>query len=271
MPSTYRLLITPAWDGAKNMAVDEAILHALADGKGKPTLRFYQWNPPCLSLGFGQRYREVDESACKKLGYSIVRRPTGGRAILHKNEFTYSFITSQNDTIVAGDILKSYRHLSQGLLLGLKKLGVDAVQAKGNMPKNHHQGAACFDTPSHYEVTTNGKKLIGSAQLRRRGIVLQHGTLPLFGDITDIFDLLSYTHAEKSTMRKDLSAHATTLESLFHERISFENVANCMQHGFTESLNLSFIHAPLNKHETFLAKRFHDEQYAHDDWNKRRM
>ncbi|MFQ5578331.1 MAG: biotin/lipoate A/B protein ligase family protein, partial [Anaerolineae bacterium] len=86
--AVWRLLITPPADGATNMAIDEAILHALADGDGRPTLRFYRWEPPCLSLGYNQRAADADEAACRALGYTWVRRPTGGRAILHTNELT---------------------------------------------------------------------------------------------------------------------------------------------------------------------------------------
>ena len=197
--ASWRLLVTPPADGATNMAIDEAILYALAEGKGQPTLRFYAWEPPCLSLGYNQHWRDVDEAACRALGYTWVRRATGGRAILHTNELTYSVITRADDPRVAGGVVESYRQLSRGLLLGLHRLGAQAAQSKGDMPKNPAQGAACFDTPSHYEVTLNGKKLVGSAQVRRKGMVLQHGTLPLDGDITRIFNALALEQAQKQT------------------------------------------------------------------------
>ena len=252
------------------MAIDEAILHALAGGQGLATLRFYQWQPPCLSLGFGQNYCKVDEAACQRLGYTIVRRPTGGRAILHADELTYSFITSSADPRVTDNIIQSYRNLSQGLLHGLRKLGAVAVQAKGGMPKNPHQRTACFDTPSHYEITVNGKKLVGSAQLRRRGMVLQHGTLPLHGDISRIFEALSYSDEEKRTLTKKLFAHATTLEMVLNRIVPFDEVAHSLHVGFAESLDIIFEEGILSDYEHSLADKFYHERYDNDVWNKKK-
>ena len=128
--ATWRLLITPPADGATNMAVDEAILHALADGVGQPTVRFYQWQPPCLSLGYNQTWRDVNTAACAARGYTWLRRPTGGRAILHIDELTYSIIAPEVEPRVHGGITESYRRLSQGLLAGLRSLGADVFQAQ---------------------------------------------------------------------------------------------------------------------------------------------
>ncbi len=268
--SPWRLLITPPLDGASNMALDEAILHALADGSGQPTLRFYQWQPPCLSLGFGQRYREVDEAACQKFAYTWLRRPTGGRAILHTDELTYSIVVPQDDPRVAGDLIHSYRNLSRGLLLGLQNLGAVAVQADKSRQENKQQGVACFDRPSHYEVTLNGKKLVGSAQLRRRGTVLQHGTLPLRGDITRIFDVLHLSEAEKSIARQALPAQATTLEAEIKQPVSFEQAAEALADGFAQTLNLTLAPGDLSQQEETLLAHFRAAQYANDSWNKRR-
>ncbi len=268
-PSPWRLLITSPTDGATNMAIDEAILYALAEGNGQPTLRFYAWSPPCLSLGYNQHWQDVNETACQRMGYTWVRRATGGRAILHTNELTYSIITRSDDPHVAGGVVESYRQLSRGLLLGLRRLGAQAAQSKGNMPKNPAQGAACFDTPSHYEVTLNGKKLIGSAQVRRKGMVLQHGTLPLGGDITRIFDALALSQAEKSDLSQKLLARATTLERALGRVISFESAAEALSAGFTEALNLRLQSGQLTSREHELTAQLRAEQYTNDAWNKR--
>lgn len=268
-PSTWRLLITPPLDGATNMAIDEAILYALAAGHGQPTLRFYEWTPPCLSLGYNQHYTEVDETACRSLGYTWVRRATGGRAILHTDELTYSIVTRRDDPRVKGDIVESYRALSRGLLAGLNLLGVPALQAKGDRPRNPNQGAACFDTPSHYEVTLNGKKLVGSAQVRRKGMVLQHGTLPLRGDITRIFEVLALSPGEKERLGQQLLARATTLETELGVGASFREAAEALAQGFGQALHLQFEPGELTKEEQALADRLRTEQYANEAWNKR--
>jgi lipoate-protein ligase A len=141
-------------------------------------------------LGYNQRSAEVDEAGCAGLGYTWVRRPTGGRAILHTDELTYSIVVPADEPRVAGGVVDAYRRLSTGLLAGLHSLGVDAYQAVAEQPSDSQSGAVCFDTPSKYEITVGGKKLIGSAQVRRRGMVLQHGSLPLTGDLGRIFACL---------------------------------------------------------------------------------
>jgi len=275
---TWRLLITPPTDGATNMAIDEAILYALAEGRGHATLRFYQWLPPCLSLGYNQPHSHVDEVACARLGYTWVRRPTGGRAILHCDELTYSVIVPEHEPRVAGGIVESYRRLSRGLLAGLRLLGVEVVQAQEEKVINPAQGAACFDTPSNYEITVGGKKLIGSAQVRRRGVVLQHGALPLTGDLDRIFACLrtegsSPTGVAESTGQvaraRSLRDHAVTLEQSLGRAVAFEAVAAALTQGFAQALNLHLEPGELDAYERALAQRLRASQYANDSWNRR--
>jgi lipoate-protein ligase A len=277
--ATWRLLITPPTDGATNMAIDEAILHALADGKGRPTLRFYQWNPPCLSLGYNQPSADVDESACVHLGYTWVRRPTGGRAILHADELTYSLVVPATDARVAGGVVESYRRLSMGLLAGLRTLGADVFQAQAEKGINPAQGAACFDTPSNYEITVNGKKLVGSAQVRRRGMVLQHGTLPLTGDLTRIFNCLRVVEpvvvgygppfAGVDSRLADLLARACTLEQALGRIVPFDEAADALAHNMARALSLSLESDSLSDYELALVETLRREQYANDNWNRR--
>lgn len=272
-PATWRLLITPPLDGATNMAIDEAILHALADGHGSPTLRFFQWEPPCLSLGYNQHWHEVDEVACRRLGYTWTRRPTGGKAILHTDEVTYSLIIPQEDPRIQGGIIESYRLLSLGLLRGLEKLGVQATQATGEdgaaTSWAARGGPVCFDTPSRYEITWQGKKLIGSAQLRRRKIVLQHGTLPLTGDLNRILAALNFTPEERAVQAELLPRRATTLEQVTGRALAYDEVMAALVAGFAEELNLTLPEMPLTEQEQALADKLRTEQYAHDSWNKR--
>lgn len=277
-PATWRLLITPPMDGATNMAVDEAILQALADGLGRPTLRFYQWDPPCLSLGYNQHYAEVDEAACARLGYTWVRRPTGGRAILHTDELTYSVIVSAGEPRVEGGIVESYRRLSAGLLAGLCMLGADVFQAQTEKTLKAHKTPVCFDTPSNYEITVDGKKLIGSAQVRRRGMVLQHGTLPLTGDLGRIFACLRVGKDGSDgtdlpqpgpTASDWLLARACTLEQALGQRVSFDEAAQALAQGFASALNLRLEPGQLSEDEHVLAERLQREQYANENWTRR--
>lgn len=275
----WRLLVTPPLDGATNMAIDEAMLYALAEGHGLPTIRFFQWQPPCLSLGYNQHWQEVDEAACRRLGYTWTRRPTGGKAILHTDEVTYSLIIPQDDPRVQGGIVESYRILSQGLLRGLEKLGVQAGQATGeDLAANNSKGAdarpnragpVCFDTPSRYEITWQGKKLIGSAQLRRKKVVLQHGSLPLHGDLNRIIAVLAFSDEERAVQAELLPQRATTLEQALGRVLSFDQVAAALAEGFAQQFNLTLQEMPLTDREQSLVDKLRAEQYANDRWNKR--
>jgi len=272
-PATWRLLISPPLDGATNMAIDEAILHAVAEGHSPPTLRFYQWQPACLSLGYNQHWAEVDVAACRRLGYTWTRRPTGGKAILHTDEATYSLIVPQTDPRIEGGIVASYRVLSFGLLRGLARLGVTAHQASKEETKAHLQagggGPVCFDTPSRYEITWQGKKLIGSAQLRRRKTVLQHGSLPLHGDLNRILDVLAFSETEYAIQANLLPERAITLEQVLGRVLPFAEAVPNLAEGFAQELNLNLEPGSLTAQEQSTADRLHAEQYANDSWNQR--
>ena len=192
-PATWRLIRSVPAHGAWNMAVDEAILESTSHGINPPTLRLYSWAPPCLSLGYAQPASDVDLTALEVHGWDLVRRPTGGRAILHTDELTYSVCGPETDPVLAGDILSSYQRLSSAILSALQQIGL-GVQAlpKEKDDANTQPEPICFEVPSNYEITINGKKLVGSAQSRRKGGVLQHGTLPLTGDLARITQALNF-------------------------------------------------------------------------------
>ncbi len=272
-PATWRIIISPPTDGATNMAIDEAILHGIADGDSPPTLRFYAWDPPCLSLGYNQHWDEVNLAACEQYGYTWTRRPTGGKAILHTDEVTYSLIIPQGDPRIQGGVVNSYRVLSFGLLQGLAKLGVTAKQATKEETKAHLKagggGPVCFDTPSRYEITWQGKKLIGSAQLRRRKTILQHGSLPLHGNLNRILDALAFTPEEYGQQAKLLPERASTLEEALGQVLSFDTVVAAITEGFAEVLNLTFEPNGLTASEQKKADQLRAEQYANEAWNQR--
>jgi lipoate-protein ligase A len=271
--SVWRLLQDGPADGAFNMALDEAILLSVAEGRAPPTLRFYTWQPPCLSVGYAQPLAQTfDLEACRTRGYDVVRRPTGGRAVLHIDELTYSVTLPQGDPRVAGGVVSSYQQLSEGLLAGLRRLGVEAAQAR---PSRHepHEGhtAACFDLPSHFEITVGEKKLVGSAQVRRRGVVLQHGALPLWGDITRIVHLLrlaSKEHGARLTAR--LAGMSTTLAQAAGRVIPCDEVARALAAGFAEALNLELVRGELTDGEHQRADRLREEKYGSERYTFQR-
>jgi lipoate-protein ligase A len=269
-PAAWRLLITDplARNGATNMAVDEAILSGVAAGESPPTLRFYAWQPPCVSIGYAQSMREVvDLNACRRDGVTWVRRPTGGRAILHIDELTYSVAVPASEARVQGGVVESYRRLSRGLLAGLRLLGLEAVQAEAMEEKAADLSAACFDVPSHYEITVQGRKLVGSAQVRRQRAVLQHGALPLSGDVARLVGYLRLPGDERPALQTELRQRAIALEVALGRAVLPGEVAEALAQGFCQALNLRFERGELSSQERTLAGQLREEKYADDEWN----
>jgi lipoate-protein ligase A len=172
----------------------------------------------------------------------------------------------QTDVRAEGGVLDSYRRLSTGLLAGLQRLGVAAVQARGQRLPAADLTAVCFETPSDYEITVGGRKLVGSAQWRARGGVLQHGTLPLHGDISRILAYLALSSAERQAQRQVLPGRASTLEAALGRKVPFVRVAKALAEGFSEALDLTLIQGTLTTREQGLAVELRRERYAHPEW-----
>ena len=266
--SPWRLLITPPADGAWNMAVDEAIATHAGRGDVPPTLRFYRWEPACVSLGRHQPLADIDLARCRGLGYDVVRRATGGRAILHTDELTYSVAGPQDNPVLAGAVLDSYLRLSQGLLAGLARLGLTVNKAPPTNRSGADAGPVCFEVPSAYEIVAGGKKLVGSAQSRRQGWVLQHGTLPLVGDVTRLVDVVAVSNeAEHVELRAGLAERAVTAEQVLGRPVSFEEAAEALLAGFSEALGVHFTSGEITEAERETAARLVSEVYGTDGWN----
>jgi len=266
---SWRLLSHGPARGADNMAIDEAIGRAVAAGLVPPTLRFYAWSPPCVSLGRHQSLLVVDASCCARLGYDIVRRPTGGRAILHTDELTYSVVAPATHPLMAGQVLDAYLRLAQGLVAGLRLLGIPATTAPGLSRSQRDLSPACFEVPSAYEIVVNGRKLLGSAQSRRAGVVLQHGSLPLVGDLTRLITCLAGDEAEKEALRRSLLQHATTVEQVLGRPVSFEEARDALSAGFQMALNIELQPGELTPAEREWAEELARTKYSHPDWTER--
>ncbi len=252
------------------MAVDEAILLAVSAGAQPPTLRVYGWQPLCLSLGYGQRAAEADAARMESLGWHMVRRPTGGRAILHGDELTYSVALPAGHDLAQGDVVESYRRISTALLTMLQAMGF--VPASEKQEKDGRSvGPVCFEVPSHYEITAGGKKLIGSAQVRRKEGILQHGTLPLCGDIARICDALVYAEeADREAARQQVRERATTLGAIAGHEITWQTAADALVQGFAETFDLTLQCGTLSADEQHTADRLYQETYASPAWTLKR-
>ncbi len=271
MVDSWRFIISNFADGSWNMAVDEAILSEVSSVNSPPTIRLYGWMPPCLSLGVAQPFSDIDLERLQQNGWSIVRRPTGGRAILHTDELTYSIIAPKDHPLVEGSILESYQRLSQGLLYTLSLFGIDAMAQKkyaSSAPADN--GAVCFEVPSNYELTISGKKLIGSAQARKYDGVLQHGSIPLFGDISRIVEVLKYSdEMRREEAKYRVLSRAATIESVSGNQFSFLEAALLFKQAFQTEFNLDFFDGFLSESEIVLATNLQQSKYANKAWTER--
>jgi lipoate-protein ligase A len=253
------------------MAVDEAMLEHIGRGESLPTLRLYAWEPPCLSLGYAQPFSDVDMGRLREAGWEVVRRPTGGRAILHTDELTYSVTAPLDEPRVAGSVLESYNRLARALLAALRLLRVP-VEMQEHLAANDKgaAGPVCFEVPSAYEITVHGKKLVGSAQARRREGVLQHGTLPLSGDLTRITRVLVFPEeAGRAQAATKLLERATTMETAMGKAVSWESAQEAFASAFESELGLTFVRGELSPSEAARAKQLIQEKYGNPAWTER--
>jgi lipoate-protein ligase A len=271
MSSTWRLILSLPASGVENMALDEAILESVSAGEAPPTIRLYAWEPPCLSIGYAQPAADIDLHRLEALGWDWVRRPTGGRAILHTDEVTYSIAAPNQDPIVAGGVLRSYRRLSAGLAAGLALLGLTVeIQPKSLMAPDP-ANPVCFETPSAHEITVGRMKLIGSAQVRRQRGVLQHGSLPLEGDLTRVCLALRYgAEASREHARERLLKKATTVHRCLGRRVTWSEAAEALASGFSHALGLDLVPAQPTAAEQRRAEALAMERYANPSWAERR-
>lgn len=268
--SQWRLILSPPATGAWNMAVDEAILDHVGAGLSLPTLRLYTWQPGCLSLGFSQPVSHANQQALQQHGWHLVRRPTGGQAVLHIDELTYAVIAPLDEPRVKGSVLTAYRNIALALLAALRKLGLqpaaDSVYAQ---EQENSRDPACFQNPSNYEITVKGYKLVGSAQARRADGVLQHGSIPIFGEITRVLFCLSRVQ-NLSAAQEQLRRHAANLESILGKAPDLTAVQAALVEGFASALNLNFTPPQtLTRREEIRAEELARTKYQSDRWTAR--
>jgi lipoyl(octanoyl) transferase len=269
----WRLIMTPAARGAWNMAVDEAILEHIGRSDSPSTLRLYAWEPACLSLGHAQPFADVDRARLQVRGWEVVRRLTGGRAILHTDELTYSVTGSAEEPVLAGGVLESYNRLARALLLAVQHLGLP-VEMKDAQPVNSNvmstMNPVCFEVPSTYEITAGGKKLIGSAQAHRKEGVIQHGSLPLTGDLSRICQALVFQdELARENAAQRLLARATTVESALEKAVTWEQAAVAFIGAFEAQLGICLERGELSESESRRADELVREKYDHRSWTER--
>lgn len=196
----WRVEIQGALPGEESMNLDAALLNDAKSPDFVPMLRFYDWLNPTLTIGYGQPRSDIDFDALKLDGVDFAVRPTGGRAVLHWDEITYSIILPSGHPISESSVLESYHAISVGLADGLRRLGIEAEISRGE--SGGHKNPSCFSSTSRYEVSVGGKKLIGSAQRRKNGALLQQGSIPIGGEFRNLDKYLVNSEIDTELSKK---------------------------------------------------------------------
>lgn len=259
-----------------NMALDEALLNWHSEGLIPPVIRFYGWQPAALSIGYFQKAEtEIDLERVKELGLGFVRRPTGGRGVLHEHELTYSIIVSEEHPDMPESVTEAYRILSGGLLEGFKNLGLDAYfsvpdTAEKLADLKKPKSAVCFDAPSWYEMVVEGKKVAGSAQTRQKGVILQHGAILIDLDAEKLLSLFRFSDAgAKEKMRLKIPEKAVSINSLRSYQATMDECIEAFKEGFRSSLEIELEPYILTSEQIEYVKSLEKEKYASDSWNFR--
>lgn len=273
----WRLLDLRSHNALMNMAIDEALLKALVEKKSTaPTLRFYTWCPAAASVGRLQKIPEnFSLTQCRKLGLDAIRRPTGGRIVLHKGDLTYSLVFAENSPAFPKGILPSYKKISRAIQHGLKLLGI-ASQLCSQQKIN--RSPFCFSSAARYEILVNGKKIMGNAQKREKGAVLQQGSIMIDNHRSVISQLFSAPHYPLKTTMPEREERERgqlpggkedflSLSEILNGSIPIPRIKDALIQGFKEIFTISLTPGSLTDWEKKEAMRLANDKYSSDQWN----
>ena len=246
----FRLLKTGHNSAYYNMGLDQVLSESVAQG-GDPVLRLYGWNPPAISIGYFQKMEEeVDTAKCKDYGIDIVRRITGGGAVFHDQELTYSFMIPVENDLIRKPILESYEDICGGIIEAGKDLGLDIKF----VPLN--------------DLIVDGKKVSGNAQTRKSGVILQHGTILLNVDVEKMFELLLIPNEKiKDKMIATVKDRVTSLSSQLGREFGFDEAVGVFERGYARFFDqVEFVESEVTEEEDRLAKQYAEEKYSDEQW-----
>jgi lipoate-protein ligase A len=242
------------------MAIDEAISIAVRKNLSPPTLRLYSWSDPSVSIGFFQRSSDINLTYCKQRGYPVVRRSTGGTAILHESELTYSFSVRTDIHPFRDGLLSSYLLISTALANSLKRININA---EINKLKKSSRDSFCFMSSSYGEVTVHGRKIIGSAQRRYKNCLLQQGTILLDFDPLELKNVLN--------IRNQAADYSNTGSIRQHSPgITLPDLRGSLKIAFEDYFGNQLMAEGCTEFEHNLAKELEAEKYSTENWNMRR-
>lgn len=260
MRAAGRLLRTGSASAPSNMAVDEVLARSSSD---HPVLRFYAWDAPAVSFGYFQRSQEIDVAACRRSGIRLVRRPTGGRAVLHRRDLTYSVIIPLRPPWSGLSIHESYRRINACLERGLKIFGVSTSMRNGSSQAPRVSSPFCLSAVARDELLVGGKKVLGSAQRRFPTALLQQGSILLDFDPNDHFALLRGGERAAASRSFDLIGSLREALGWLPDR---DEVESAISEGFAGELGIQFQEGHLDPAELTLADQLATSRYASEEW-----
>jgi lipoyl(octanoyl) transferase len=261
----WRVIDTKIHDGFYNMAVDEALLNFVSQEESPPVLRFYAWNPPSISIGYFQRMHEsVDLHFCKDQKIDVVRRLTGGRTVFHNKELTYSVIIPESHEFAKGSVTETYKNISKGLLEGLNHVGVLASFSPGSQEKSI--SSACFEATSKYEIVLGGKKIVGSAQTRKQGVLLQHGSILLDFDLELFSKCLPFSEEQRGFFTQQYQKKATDIKAETEVTLERDVLIKGIKFAFRNYLALCLREDDIKPKEEEMIREIY-RKYKSKDWN----
>lgn len=267
MAETWGFIDSGHGSPAFNMALDELLLEWLSKGEIGPTLRFYGWSPAGISIGrFQDANKKIDFRQAAEYGVEIVRRQTGGRAVLHDQELTYSVVVPETHPVMPRSVKEAYLVISKGLLEGFSELGISAEFAIPESSRERTDSAVCFDKSSWYELLVDGKKAAGSAQMRRKGMILQHGSIPIDIDRVKLFDLFSYPSlALKQQAREAFEGKAIAINEAGEGLYNYDEVKAAFKMGFEKGLGIELKTISLSDAQLVEIGQLAETKYKHHD------
>jgi lipoate-protein ligase A len=254
MKERWRLLLTDFNSASRNMAIDRAVLVENSKGNVLPTVRFFRWKPPAISIGYFQSLQEeVDLDTCNQLGVEYVRRITGGGAVFHENELTYSIVIPESHHQIPKNIMKSYGRICGAIINGLRHVNIHSKYVPIN------------------DIVVDGKKISGSAQTRKLKTILQHGTVIIDVDVDRMFSLLKVPNEKiKDKLIMDVKQRVTSIKHVLGKELDFYQLADSIKKGFEEEFNVNLVEDSLTDSEIDLTKKFENELFSTKEWNHRR-
>lgn len=268
---TWRLINSGEQDGAWNMALDEALLNSVERGESSPVLRLYRWEPATVTLGYFQQGRDVvNLEACREFGYSVVRRITGGRAVLHDHEVTYAVISPEQNEVFPGGVAQNYHVIADVLHATFCSFGLQTEISSGRkevVSADSVQRSSCFTAPALSELVFNGKKMTGSAQKRLTTAFLQHGSIPISIDAEKLY--LSLNTGDTVDLNRRVAKLADRIGWMnrwLEKPVSIVDVEQSLINNFAKSVSIDFINDEPTPVEIADAERLLKEKYTNPEW-----